>query len=365
MSNRQPGDPDSTDSAMIVVVAVVVIAIISWILFHTGISGAAIALRSFQMDLIGLFYEPAAQISDQIKKYNPEAIDFSLLSTIMKVTGDYTKWFYSLIAMILLVVVFFGAPLEKYKRVHTMQSLKDQEVKIWPFIAPTMNLELVKGDITKGKWAVSQTEREFVTKHGLLNDKGEVIEEKARQVFSAQIGRPWRGYADLKPYEKGVFASLLLYIHGERKVAEKHLGDIALAFNNESQTPSFKEGAFDFADSVYEKYADSRYLKGAVERHYYVYTVFAILFQLAKIDGVAPSSLCVWLKPTDRRLWYTLNAVGSYSFFVECAGVMSHWLAEKSLSDPIITPTVKSAVDGLKDALLEFCEDDELERIYK
>lgn len=358
MARNRNGEENGTDPLLLGMILTIVIFVLMWFSFHAGISASLVKIRAAQLDLIGMFWDQASVISQTIKQYDPSKINISLLTQILSASGSYTRWIYMPFMVFFLVYVMFNAPLDKFKKVHTMASLKEQEVKVWPYIAPTVGLELVKGDILKGKWAVAQTEREFTSKHGLLDERGELIREKASKVFSSQLGEPWSGYANLKPYQKGIFAGLMLFIEGDRKGAEKWFGEMAVAFKN-------GDSDYSFADTIYQKYANSKYLAGTLQRHFYVNTVFATLFQLAKVDGVAASSLFVWLKPTDRRLWYTLNAVGGYAFFVECSGIMSHWLAEKSLGDPIITPATKTAVDGLHEALLEFCEDDELERIYK
>nr|WP_235603260.1 hypothetical protein [Piscirickettsia litoralis] len=56
----------------------------------------------------------------------------------------------------------------------------------------------------------------------------------------------------------------------------------------------------------------------------------------------------LWLKPQNRLLWYVLNNVGRRAVFIEGAAIRAHWLAEKALMQPIVTPMVKKATDGLE-----------------
>jgi len=77
----------------------------------------------------------------------------------------------------------------------------------------------------------------------------------------------------------------------------------------------------------------------------------ASMLEEARADGVVASSDFLWLKPMDRKLWYTLNCVGRQTPFAEVAGIFAHWLAEKEVNRKLFVPTVEKATNALELAL--------------
>ena len=82
-------------------------------------------------------------------------------------------------------------------------------------------------------------------------------------------------------------------------------------------------------------------------------TVMASMLEAAREDGVQASADFLWLKPLDRRLWYTLNTVGRQTPFIEVAGIFAHWVAEKEAGRKLFVPMVEEATNALELALKE------------
>lgn len=361
MAQKQPSadNKDWADNIGTIAIAGIVLIGISWVLFHEQFSRALIAVRSAELWLMGFIVPEAGKLADFIRKLDPGLVDIGLFKSILNETGAFVRWIFAPIIGALALWVLFKKPAgDRFSRAHTMQSLKEQEAKIWPVIAPTIPLNLTKSEgFMTGPWAVAQTEREFAKKHQLV--KGGVLDkEKAKRVFSAQLGRPWPGIEGLKPYEKGLLAAFILYGAKQRDKAEEYLGLMATSYTSGNLDTSW-------ADEILKKNANDVHLNKVLSRHNNVHSVLATMFQVAKTKGVAASSMFVWLRPVDRRLWYVLNGVGTYAFFVESAGSMAHWLAEKTLAEPLIVPIINNAVDGFEYALSEYSDDDSLDDIYK
>jgi hypothetical protein len=95
-------------------------------------------------------------------------------------------------------------------------------------------------------------------------------------------------------------------------------------------------------------------LKEALGRHQsFVCVWFMGLLELARTKGALPSSLWIWLKPTDRLLFYALNQVGSRVAWVEAAGAASHYAAEKDERRALSQPRLEAAVSALRTGLAE------------
>ena len=56
------------------------------------------------------------------------------------------------------------------------------------------------------------------------------------------------------------------------------------------------------------------------------------LYQFAREKGVLPTAEFIWLRPTNRRLFYLLNNFGRRSVWTEIAGPWAYFLAEEQLS---------------------------------
>jgi intracellular multiplication protein IcmP len=111
---------------------------------------------------------------------------------------------------------------------------------------------------------------------------------------------------------------------------------------------------FGWVEPLIERAMKSRRVKPLLERHAYVYTMMAGLLEEARTPGVLASCDFRWLKPKDRRLFYTMNCVGRRTAFAEVAGIFAHWLAEKSTGRALYVPYVAEAVRGLKEAMDQF-----------
>ena len=261
------------------------------------------------------------------------------------------------------VVLYMKSFRGRFRRRHTMASLAKQEAVLWPEIAPVAGkqLEMVSGDTTKGEWAVAMTEWEFADKYKLAQRGGKLNRDAARDVFVKQLGPLWSGHEALPAHARGLLAAFILRIAGQRD-------ESLVAFRKMSSTYANRGGLkgmdLKWVDAVLEKHGKNPAVLKVFERHAYVFTVMATIQQIARADGVLASPMYLWLKTVDRRLWYTLNNVGRYAFHVECAGIMAHWLFEKTVGGACPSPMVEKAVDGLAMALTEFREDDSLERLY-
>jgi hypothetical protein len=80
---------------------------------------------------------------------------------------------------------------------------------------------------------------------------------------------------------------------------------------------------------------------------------FMALLRLARRKGSLPSSLWIWLKPTDRTLFYVLNQVGGRAAWCEGAGAWSHFLKERDLGRAVGNPVVGQALRSLEAALIQ------------
>jgi intracellular multiplication protein IcmP len=242
-------------------------------------------------------------------------------------------------------------PMQKFRRILTMQTLKESEQKIWPYIAPVVNIDLMKEPFDKGPYAMALRPYDFAVKHKLLLDERNVNsldKVRSEKLFVSQLGKLYGGFSRLKSHEQALLAVFAAQACGDKKGAMAAITAMALsAAENHKKMPDFS------TIKPLLKYIDDPRVQKVISRHAYVYTVLAAMLEFARTTGVLPPPYIIWLKPRDRSLWYILDCVGRQVAFVEVAGIFGHWKAEQTALHKLESPFVSKAVDGLERALGE------------
>lgn len=276
--------------------------------------------------------------------------------------GNILRYPFGLVMIILAFVVYFGNTTRVYKRTYSMKDLAKLERDNWPQINPTLPLDLIKTDIDVGPWAMALTPMQFCKRHRLLQevrperregmqradwDKIEVVLRRgeANQIFVMQLGQLFAGPERLPPYARALFAAFAARLN-----ADKDGIKIITQLANSSASGSLNLSG---VDALLKKHYSSKLVQARVKQHAYVLTVMAAMLEGAREDGVQATADFLWLKPVDRRLWYTLNTVGRQTPFVEVAGIFAHWMAEKEAGHRLVVPMVEEATKGLEIALAE------------
>ena len=177
-------------------------------------------------------------------------------------------------------------------------------------------------------------------------DKVEVVLRRglANKIFAMQLGPLWTGTDRLPPHVKALFAIFAARINADSKIALQLLSQ--LSASSKSNTLNYNG-----VDALLKKHENTKLVKKIVQSHSYVFTVMASMLEAARDDGVQASADFLWLKPMDRRLWYTLNTVGRQTPFIEVAGIFAHWIAEKEAGRKLIVPMIDEATNAVVLAL--------------
>jgi intracellular multiplication protein IcmP len=357
------GTNDASDPAVMFMIALLVFGggYLIWTTFHTQIVQVFIGTRTALLYLVPT--DLSAAYRTALSELSPETVQWDGFMALLNDTGLQARFPVFVGLMGWAVFLYMKAYTTRFSKQHSIQSLITQEQVLWPEIAPVVDRgDLVKADPREGPWASAMTEREFAKAHGLITPKGDLDEVLAQAVFARQVGPLLPANPMLlPPVIQGMSALMVLRIAGHGDEALKEARRLA----QEYAQGGVEAMDFGFAKTVWKTHGGHEWVVRAAQKHRYVYPWLATLLQLSRQDGVWASPLWIWLKPVDRRAFYTLNAVGRYAHFSEVAGIISHWKAEKKFGCPCAQPEVAGAVEGLKKALAFFCDDDELERIFK
>lgn len=280
--------------------------------------------------------------------------------TYAELTGIYLRFPLAVMAFFWGIRIFRQHVQVKFTRKLDMKKLAHKEQALWPQISPVLNVDLVNADVDEGPWAMALTPLQLCERHGLSHIKlnkpsgfsknytfsASLHRAKAEQTFAQQLGRSWQGPEALPPHRRAVFSVLIARGCRDSQVAARLIGQFA-------RSVAEKGGQLDLTgvDELWKKHWNNKLVQNVVQRHAYELTLFISLLLFAREDGVLASADFLWVKPIDRRFWYTLNSVGRQTPYAEVGGVFCHWKTETAIKRPLSIPMVKEAVDALEQAL--------------
>lgn len=371
---------DSNDTAILWLPAtLIVLSVVIWYFFHEQISHFFIIIKMLELKVMVALIRPVAQLLQLLHLPSPDvqkmlAVEYTVsgsnLATISPASlidlSEYVGSFFRFPVIFLLMIMagflFFSPVAQRFKNIYSMASFRDAEHENWPQITPVKSINLLKTDIEKGPWAMAQRPIDFCLENELVDEKaraerGELVISygSAFKVFALQLGSPWRGIRNCPIHVRALYAAFLAYASYEREEA--------IALLNQISVSATHSGKLNFSgiDQIIKKYETQPMVAWLERQHAYVGTLMMSLLKMARLSGVVACAEFLWLKPVDRRLWFTLNSVGRQTAVVEVAGVQAHWLAEKKVGRALKTPMVKQAIVGLEEALgqIKFTSDED------
>lgn len=280
---------------------------------------------------------------------------FSDVATVSNIIGWYLAFPIAIILGALAFFVMSTGTASKFRRNfnHRTMALAKQEQKLWKMISPVQKLDLVKQDINKGPWAMSVVPMTFAKQNNLLLEDRSTMpitcsirKGAASRIFAMQLGPYFTGVENMPMWYQALFATFAARGNRDSESAKKLFDQFST---------SFAEGKIDYSGvkELLAKHYNSKVVQFVLRRHAYMMTVMASMIELSRADGVMACSEFLWLKPTDRRLWYMLSSVGRQTPFVEVSGAFAHWKVEKQINRPLRVPMVGQAVRALEVAVSE------------
>jgi intracellular multiplication protein IcmP len=361
-SGQQQQSADNSLAPLWIVIGLFVLGWLLWAFFHTQIVGFLLAIKGFEARLIAAVLPSVAYLPAKIADLPSDQVEFSKLLAISGEVGAYLRYPVIVILVILAFFIYFGHVNLQFKKVYSMKSLAEAEKKNWPQISPVMHLNLVQEDIDKGPWAMALSPMQFAKKYHLLHEEkivsatmtmgarigtqttAQVRREAAHQIFVLQLGEYWQGVEHLTQATKALFVIFAARVDRDREGALKLLLQIA-------ESATGKRLNFSGVNDLWEKHKNNKAVNRVIQSHAYTLTVMASMLVLARKEGVLASADFLWLKPTDRTLWFMLNSVGRQSVFSEVAGPFAHWNVERAMERRLLIPMVDEAVNGLDMAI--------------
>ncbi len=359
---QQGGGADNSMGPIWNVVGAFLIGALIWYMGHKNIVAFMFFLTNLQAKLMHFFVGGTQLVNDIyiMETIDPASITFQQLDLLMRDVGEYIRYPVIVILVVLGVVLYRSDITLKYRRAHSMTTLRTQEQQNWPAIMPVVKQNLVDTDINTGPWAMALTPMEFARKHKLLKKNDALMDNPtpgdemtatvrrgdAKRVFTLQLGPVWNGFEHCPPHARALAAVFMARMNRDKPSAFKILAAV-------DKSTSDGKPDYSVATSVLKKYQQSENVQVILGQHAYVLTVMASLLMGSRDDGVMPSSDFLWLKTVDRRLWYMLNCVGRQTPFAEVGGPFAHWIAERTSGRRSLTPMIDEAIKAMEISIKE------------
>lgn len=359
---QQGGNSDNSMAPVWLIVLLFITLLIVWKVAHQHIVSFVFYLNLLQAKLISFFIkDPQLETSIYIMQtIDPAAVDWKQFLLLTSAVGNYVRYPVIIILVILAFLLYKSDIKLKFRRAHSMKTLRAQEQHNWLAIMPIVKEDLVSADVNKGPWAMAMTPMDFARKYNLLRREDILLDNPepgqemtagirkgdAKRVFTLQLGPYWDGFERCPPQAYALAAVFMARLNRDRNSATMILETLDRTF-------SIGKPDFSVARPVLKKYQNLENVQQILSKHAYLLTALASLLEGAREDGVVPSSEFLWLKPIDRRLWYMLNSIGRQTPFAEVAGPFAHWRAEKEMGRRSLVPMIDEAIRALEVAVKE------------
>lgn len=273
---------------------------------------------------------------------------------------------------------------EIYSKRHTMASLVDHNSRMFPWLAPVVNREgsILDEPLDKGAWATVRSPIQWAAQHELILDENKnpirndwlinpktglydensplitdqenseykdihLDYDKAVDLLMDQLGSGLtvpttvKQFEALPDYHQGLIAAFLAYGVAEKKKGLNLFNQMSLSFKEgdwieeEGRAENYSIN-INGAKELFEQYMDNPDYKRITKLHSSFYYPFMIaMIEFARSKGVLEGSKFIWLRPTERLLWYCLNEEGGYTGWIEALGPWTHYTFEKYFKSTI------------------------------
>lgn len=359
------GSARGTDNDMdtLILFGILMLAVAAvWYFWKEHIISAFLHVKYAQLWLMALVSddEVVQGTKNFLDKREFSAVPATTAHQLAQILGSMTNYLYIPVMAILTVAMF----MRMHKRDNTMFPSKFSLEKLMQyqaniFTAPLPVLRDNPADekyLKRGsKWEPGNQPEEFAKYNSLV--KGNRFKlTAAEKVFAAQLVRHLKGHK-WKPHEEALLAAFLFQCGRERRKAQQLLRIPAKAYYQHGDVLS--RGARRYISQkskalIKEAHKEhGSHWKEITRRHAYFETAIMSLLQFARQRaGVLATADFIWLRPTDRKLYYSLNTLGRSTHWCEVAGIWAHWDAEDAAQRPILDPQINNAVVALQIKLI-------------
>ncbi len=274
-----------------------------------------------------------------------------------RVAMNYWRWVALLFCSWLVYRALFICKKDAFKTRYNLESFIQRQATMWPVIKPISSFNPSKhsaripGSVVPAKlplFAEALSPEEWVSFHQIPVTGGVPDKEKTRQAFLAQLGPRWNGSTKEMPlYMQGLWAAFALKGAQKRDESDDLLGRLSLCWSEEKGFRPSAELVAEVRKILQDPEVGGKALEIANKYAYRTTAILGILRWARFMGGVLAAAQFLWLRGTDRTLWYALNNLGRRSFHMEGAGAMAHYMAEENAQKALPMPRLETAIVAL------------------
>lgn len=282
------------------------------------------------------------------------------LSSVEGMVGYYLRIPLALAFGGMWVYIIYFSPRNKFRTKYNLESFIKVQSKTWPVISPIVNFNPIKssaripGSPIPDKlpmFAEPLSPEEWISFHRIPVTNGIADREATRRALLLQLGPRWNGIEGQPAHVQALFASFALKGTQKRDESDALLGKFA---------PHWSEsGGFALPGEIMDEVrkinkdeaAGGKALQIAANFAFRTTALLGTLKWARSMGGVLAPAQFLWLRGTDRTLWYALNNLGRRSYHAEGAGALAHFMAEQNANKPLPIPRVDTAIVTLNQYL--------------
>ncbi len=356
------GPRDPMDGLWMGVLAILA-PVVAWWLWSEAFVGWVFHLKLVQLGLLqrlGVHDAQTAELTAALRGAltAPDRIGFDAFVFGLERVGLILRWPLAAGLIGLGAWLLLGHPAGRFRRRFDLRHLAEAMKDPWPFALHALRRGHLDLPLDHPTWGMALSSEAFLRHHDLLEATATgwtLREARAEAVFAAQRGPPWREAPLHARALAGLLALRVLALTAPTAEAERLKrragalwGTLARAAADHSAGDYLPPAAvFTPIQRETEPVLQSEALAPVLAGHAYTATVLLRLLAEAREGGVLPPALFTWLKGVDRPLWYALNSLGRRMPFVEAAGALAHYRAERVAGFAMPAPRIDAAMDGL------------------
>lgn len=351
--------------------------------------------------------DTAVRLWDYLDRHPGASLSGAQIKAVLALSGSIGRWW---IAPLLLILGYLRwkrlAKYERFSRIFTMKTLLEHNAEHFPALCPVVNRDrlILEENPAQGRWRVAESPMLFALRQGIVTDgKGRPVPESAAftenglprenpetpeggfvfdtdrafKVYQDRVGPPMvplRAIETLPVYLQGLIGAFAAFCLGRRDAGQAILDAMSTSFREsdlaedegtsipaatltldigdaKAQTQALFRLATDKANTTESDLA-AKTIRRLSRHGAFLYPWIGELLTTARLQGGSlPAQEFIWLRPTNRVLWYYLNPLGGNTVFAEGAGPWAHRLAEMTLGEAIPEPVVGEAVKALQEAI--------------
>lgn len=392
----QEGQKDDPMIVWIIGLGLVALALfLMWKYFHTPIATAVTWLRWAELTII----EPVipgqegvrlARVREYLRTVDPSTLTLDDLIAMSRAVGLHLRYVVGVLLLILAIWAAKFSSASKWRKRHDLESFIKVQSLTWRVIKPILKVNPADNTRIPGSslpaqlepWAEALWPEEWVAYFCVDFKDGKIDAARASEMFAKQLCGHWRGVSNLPDYAKGLVVAFALKALRKRAESREFLGDLAeiwtpnegitlpatvpwwggewvlrkieamgpwLGLGDASRRMAMRIRTKRKLDAYLADEKVQQVVSSQMDKHAFVATAMLGLLAYARErGGVLASSEFLWLRPTNRLLWYPLNALGGQTFYTEASGAMAHYQAELAEGRPVKTPMLDAAVEALE-----------------